>query len=90
VREPPRLWPRNTDCNPAFPQYPNLVEVLVRHEAAILIGSLVGGLLQSVAFVTGIQTLLLIVADIYIAAVLTRARVPATSTPIPVREAVTV
>ena len=54
---------------------------------ANLIGSLVGGLLQSVTFVTGIRALLLIVAGLYVAAIFTRPRVPATSTLIPVREA---
>jgi spermidine synthase len=39
---------------------------------ANLIGALVGGLLQSVTFVTGIKALLLIVAALYLAAVLTR------------------
>jgi hypothetical protein len=52
-----------------------------------LIGSLVGGLLQSVTFVTGFRALLLIVTGLYVAATLTRPRVPATSTLIPVREA---
>jgi predicted RNA methylase len=41
---------------------------------ANLIGSLVGGLLQSVTFVVGIQALLLIVAAFYLAALLTRPR----------------
>jgi hypothetical protein len=45
--------------------------------AANLIGALVGGLLQSVTFVTGIQALLLIVAGLYLAAVLTRPRTEA-------------
>ena len=49
---------------------------------ANLIGSLVGGLLQSVTFVTGIRALLLIVAGLYLAAILTRPRVRATSKPI--------
>jgi SAM-dependent methyltransferase len=39
---------------------------------ANLIGALVGGLLQTVTFVTGIKALLLIVAALYLAAVLTR------------------
>jgi hypothetical protein len=39
---------------------------------ANLMGALVGGLLQSVTFVTGIKALLLIVAGLYLAAVLTR------------------
>ncbi len=46
-----------------------------RKDAALganLIGSLVGGLLQSVTFVTGIKALLLIVAALYLAAVLSR------------------
>ena len=41
---------------------------------ANLIGALVGGLLQSVTFVVGIRALLLIVAALYLAAVLTRPR----------------
>ena len=45
---------------------------------ANLIGALVGGLLQSVTFVTGIRALLLIVAGLYVAAILTRPRVLAT------------
>ncbi len=46
-----------------------------RKDAALganLMGSLVGGLLQSITFVTGIKALLLIVAGLYLAAVLTR------------------
>ncbi|MCI0700091.1 MAG: methyltransferase domain-containing protein [Planctomycetia bacterium] len=46
-----------------------------RKDAALganLIGALVGGLLQSVTFVTGIKALLLIVAVLYLAAILTR------------------
>jgi SAM-dependent methyltransferase len=39
---------------------------------ANLIGALVGGLLQSVTFVTGIRALLLIVAGLYVAAIITR------------------
>ena len=39
---------------------------------ANLMGSLVGGLLQTVTFVTGIKALLLVVAALYLAAVLTR------------------
>lgn len=42
--------------------------------AANLMGALVGGLLQSVTFVTGIKALLLIVAGLYLAAVLVRPR----------------
>lgn len=42
--------------------------------AANLMGSLAGGLLQSVTFVIGIKALLLIVAGLYLAAVLTRPR----------------
>jgi hypothetical protein len=42
--------------------------------AANLIGALVGGLLQSITFVTGIKALLLIVAGLYLAAVLVRPR----------------
>ncbi len=41
---------------------------------ANLIGALVGGLLQSITFVTGIKALLLIVAGLYFLAVLTRPR----------------
>jgi hypothetical protein len=41
---------------------------------ANLMGALVGGLLQTVTFVTGIKALLLIVAALYIAAMLTRPR----------------
>jgi spermidine synthase len=48
---------------------------------ANLFGSLVGGVLQSVTFVTGIKALLLIVAALYVAAWLTRTRrTPATGT----------
>jgi hypothetical protein len=46
-----------------------------RKDAALganLIGALVGGLLQTVTFVTGIKALLLIVAVLYLSAVLTR------------------
>lgn len=48
-----------------------------RKDAALganLVGALVGGLLQSVTFVTGIKALLLIVAALYLVAVLTRPR----------------
>jgi hypothetical protein len=55
---------------------------------ANLIGSLVGGLLQSVTFVTGIRALLLIVAALYVAAIVTRPRVPAMSNPNLVPEAI--
>jgi len=41
---------------------------------ANLIGALAGGLLQSVTFVTGIRALLLIVAALYVAAILSRSR----------------
>lgn len=41
---------------------------------ANLIGALVGGLLQSVTFVTGIKALLLVVAGLYLLAMLTRPR----------------
>jgi hypothetical protein len=41
---------------------------------ANLIGSLFGGLLQSITFVTGIKLLLLVVAGLYLAAFLTRPR----------------
>jgi hypothetical protein len=44
---------------------------------ANLFGALVGGLLQAVTFVTGIKALLLLVAALYLAAWLTRPRVPA-------------
>jgi hypothetical protein len=43
---------------------------------ANLIGALAGGLLQSVTFVTGIRALLLIVAALYAAAILSRPRIP--------------
>jgi hypothetical protein len=49
-----------------------------RKDAALganLMGSLAGGLLQAVTFVTGIKALLLIVAGLYIAAMLTRPRI---------------
>ena len=39
---------------------------------ANLIGSLIGGLLQSVTFVTGIKTLLLVVIGLYLASALTK------------------
>ena len=42
--------------------------------AANLMGALVGGLLQSVTFLTGIKALLLIVAGLYLLALLTRPR----------------
>ena len=42
--------------------------------AANLMGALAGALLQSVTFVTGIKALLLIVAALYLAAVLVRPR----------------
>ena len=48
---------------------------------ANLFGSLVGGLLQSVTFVTGMKALLLIVAALYVAALLTRPRAAAGPTP---------
>jgi spermidine synthase len=41
-----------------------------------LLGALVGGLLQSVTFVTGIRALLLIVVGLYLAAMATRPRAP--------------
>ena len=50
---------------------------------ANLIGSLVGGLLQSVTFVTGIRALLLIVAGLYVTAISPDLRVRAASTLIP-------
>jgi hypothetical protein len=49
---------------------------------ANLIGALVGGLLQSVTFVTGIRALLLIVIGLYLAALATRTK----SLPAPQRE----
>ena len=39
-----------------------------------MIGALVGGLLQTITFVIGIKALLLIVAGLYVAALLTRPR----------------
>lgn len=51
---------------------------------ANLIGALVGGLLQSVTFVTGIKALLLIVAGLYLLAMLMR--LPALS-PVPRKQA---
>jgi spermidine synthase len=45
---------------------------------ANLLGALVGGLLQSVTFVIGIKALLLLVAALYVAAMLTRPRASAT------------
>jgi hypothetical protein len=50
-----------------------------RKDAALganLMGALVGGLLQSVTFVTGIKALLLIVAALYVGALLSRPRPP--------------
>lgn len=44
---------------------------------ANLMGSLVGGLLQTITFVTGIKALLLIVAGLYLVAVLTRPKAAA-------------
>ncbi|MGA2034019.1 MAG: hypothetical protein ABSG68_17370 [Thermoguttaceae bacterium] len=41
---------------------------------ANMIGALVGGVLQSITFVTGIKSLLLVVAGLYLAALLTRPR----------------
>ncbi|MBN9121811.1 MAG: hypothetical protein J0I06_22165 [Planctomycetes bacterium] len=55
-----------------------------RKDAALganLMGSLVGGLLQSVTFVIGIKALLLIVAGLYLVAILTRPKRAATSGP---------
>ena len=48
---------------------------------ANLIGALVGGLLQSITFVTGIKALLLIVLGLYILAFLTKPRILAVLTP---------
>ena len=63
---------------------------------ANLLGALVGGMLQSVTFIAGIKALLLIVAGLYMAAMLTRPHVrrrdatadPAKSTPPPGEELV--
>jgi spermidine synthase len=46
---------------------------------ANLLGALVGGLLQSVTFVVGLRALLLIVAALYLAALLTRPRIASAS-----------
>jgi spermidine synthase len=51
-----------------------VVEGKHRALGANLLGSLVGGLLQAVTFVTGIKALLLLVAALYLAAFLTRPR----------------
>ncbi len=48
---------------------------------ANLVGALVGGLLQSVTFITGIKALLLIVAGLYLLAVLTLPRAPGAVAP---------
>lgn len=48
---------------------------------ANLIGALVGGVLQSMTFVTGIRALLLVVAGLYMAAMLVRPRVAASAPP---------
>ena len=56
---------------------------------ANLIGALVGGLLQSVTFVTGIRALLLIVAALYVAAILTRPRMTTAATGVRDPEALT-
>jgi Ca2+/Na+ antiporter len=56
--------------------------VAERKDAALganLMGALAGGLLQSVTFVTGIKALLLIVAALYIGAMLTRPRTEPTA-----------
>lgn len=50
--------------------------------AANLMGALAGGLLQSITFMTGIKALLLIVAGLYLAAVLTRPRKVADQPPV--------
>jgi spermidine synthase len=54
----------------------SFAESPIKHLAlgANLIGSLVGGLLQSMTFVTGIKTLLLVVIVLYLASALTRYR----------------
>ncbi len=46
---------------------------------ANLLGALAGGILQSVTFLTGIKALLLIVAALYVVAILTRPRATATT-----------
>ena len=46
---------------------------------ANLVGALVGGVLQSMTFVTGIRALLLVVAGLYVAAMLVRPRVAASA-----------
>jgi hypothetical protein len=56
-----------------------------RKDAALganLLGALVGGLLQTVTFVVGIKALLLIVALLYLAAVLSRPRAEAAPVPV--------
>jgi spermidine synthase len=53
---------------------------------ANLFGALVGGLLQTLTFVTGIKALLLIVAALYVAALLTRPRGVAVAEPQPEAE----
>ena len=48
---------------------------VINKDAALganMIGALVGGLLQSVTFITGIKALLLLVAGLYFLAMLTR------------------
>jgi len=52
---------------------------------ANLMGALAGGVLQSVTFVTGIQSLLLIVAGLYVGALLSRPR-PGNPVPVPAVE----
>jgi len=54
---------------------------------ANLIGALVGGLLQSVTFVTGIRALLVIVIGLYLAALVTRSRRSAVAEPGPAPKA---
>src|SRR5262249_15970316 len=50
---------------------------------ANLIGALVGGLLQSLTFITGIKALLLIVAALYLLALLTRPTLARSEEPVP-------
>ena len=54
----------------SFTQVPNKSGAL----GANMIGSLIGALLQSMTFVTGIKALLLVVAALYLLSLLTRPR----------------
>ena len=56
---------------------PQALHALTREMCRDMIGALVGGLLQSVTFVVGIKALLLIVATLYLAAVLSRPKAEA-------------